>query len=106
MSSIESWLVDTITVARQTGFDDGDPVFGDQVSVRARQESGSQLVIGPDGNEVQAQHVIATVDEITVDDRVWLIGDDDQDINAARHPLAVKRARALDGSGGHFESFF
>jgi len=104
--NVRGYLKDTITVARQTDFVDGDPVFAATVTMKAREEFGSKLVVGPDGNERQSQVMIVTLLELNITDRVWLNGDDASNVDTARRPIAFRNARRKSGRGGHFETFF
>ena len=90
------YLVDTITYARQSGSDaNGDPAFGTAQTAAARVEYATKLVIGPTGNQIQCDAVVATEVELRTTDRVWLSTDDIA--GAARRPLLVKYATTPRG---------
>jgi hypothetical protein len=102
--SIRAYMVDTVTVVSVAGRSNaGDPVFGPQREISARVEDGGYLQRDSDGNELQAQHVLATEDEIKITDRLWLPGDDTSDFSASRRPLTVRYARTRTGTDGHYE---
>lgn len=100
-----SYMVDTITLADQSGVTGGNPSFGAQYTALARVESSDKKIVGADGNELQAEHVVATETEIKTTTRIWLPGDDTADATEGRRALRIKRAREDDGSGGHYEVY-
>ncbi len=105
--SFDDFMVDTITLQDETlRSATCDPVYGSpQYTACARVEDVNQLVLGQDGNEIRADHWIATRAAVTYATRIWLPGDNTADVSAARRALRVKRAREEDGSAGHYEVF-
>lgn len=99
-------LTDTVTIAAETGRSSyGDPTFGSQTTIAARVEAVDKLVIGPDGNELRAQHAVASEDEIKTTDRMWLPGDDTADTTAARRALVVRYSRFPGETAGLYEAY-
>ena len=103
--SLAGYMPDTITLADRTGVTGGTPSYGSQYTAPARVEASDKKIIGTDGNELQAEHAIATETEIKTTQRIWLPGDDTTDNTEARRALKVKNAREADGSGGHWEAW-
>lgn len=101
-----SWLIDTVTVKRQTGIDNfGDPSFGAAREVRARVETTDALVTGTDGDDKQARFVVVTAEALDVEDRIWLPGADTADATEALRPLTVKTARTKLGDYQLWEAY-
>lgn len=106
MGKIAHLLDTTITLASEASRNNyGDPTFGAQSTVAARVELTDQLVIGTDGNEVRANHVVYTETAITYTDQIWLSTADETDDNEALRPLLIKNANFPDGTVGHYEVF-
>jgi hypothetical protein len=105
--SFEDYMVDTITLQDATGVDGaGEPTYsGSKYTALCRWEQVTRLVTGPTRNEVQADDAIATTTPITWTTRIWLPGADTTDVSAAKRPKAIKHAREMDGSGGHYEVY-
>lgn len=98
--NLARWLQQTITVAEPTGSRNanGDPVFGAQVSRRARVEAKTSLVRRADGTERRSDAVVYLDQAISTGARVWLPGALTTSTNAAREVLAVASSRRLHGS--------
>lgn len=97
--NIDSWLVDTITVASRTGRDAaGDPSFGAQSEVRCRVENKRELIERQDGTQQEVDFSIATTTEIQVGDRVWLPGANPGNDSEAKQAVLVKSATIKDGT--------
>ncbi len=104
MSAIHRYMVDTITIARETAVDvKGDPSFGVAFTAKARVEHKTKFVAGQNGNTIQIDHMIATLTEIKTTDRVWLPDDDLS--TQGRRPAFVNYARRPNGDG-HYEAGF
>lgn len=105
--NVDSWLVDTITIAPFLDRDgDGDPSFGAQFTAPARVEFKQTRVVGPDGQEVVSDTRVATKQSIGTQDRVWLPGASTADTNAARLALASQNAKNHGQDLTLFEVFF
>lgn len=90
-------LTQTVTLAPQSGrTDGGDVTYGSQSTLPARIEWSKRLVIGADGNEVQADAVIVTETEIPRTSGVWL-PDDTPASDPARLILSARKAQTPDG---------
>jgi hypothetical protein len=105
MSRWAHLFTDTVTAAPEAGRTvAGDPAYGAQYTLLARVEHGSRLVVGPDGNEVTAEHSFVTDSQVPLSHRVWLPGDDTGSAAASRRIIGVKSA-AVPGGAGLFEVF-
>jgi len=99
-------LTDTVTIAHCTGVNEsGDPAFGAQTTIKARVEHGTKVLLGPSGEAIDYEQIVATCDPIAQTDRVWLPGDNTADNNAARRPITVKRATTFDGVTTLYEAY-
>jgi hypothetical protein len=109
MGRWEHILTDTVTVAAVTGIAAGAPAgdlsFGAQTTMPGRVEHKVKTLVGPDGNEVQADHVIVTESEITRGSKVWVPGDDTADANAGRRVIATQKASTPGGGDTLFEAY-
>lgn len=103
--SFGDYMVDTITLADRSGVTGGTPSYDAQYTAVARVEDSDKKIIGTDGNELQAEHVIATETAIKTTTRIWLPGDDTAKNEEARRAIKIKHAREADGSGGHYEVY-
>lgn len=93
--SISSWLVDTVTVASQTGANaSGDPSYTAQRTVRARVVEGREA--GRSQNPPAT--VVYAEEQLLVTDRLWLPGTTTTKASDARRPTLVTRARDLRGA--------
>ncbi len=96
--NIEHILTDNVVIATQSGVGQkGDPIFATQQTLKARVEYGTKSIIGQNGAQKQATHAIVTTAEIPIDARVWVPGANTSDNNAARKPIAVKKAATPSG---------
>jgi hypothetical protein len=88
----------TVVYAPPTGISvAGDPTFGAQVSIKARVEFGTKLVYGGDGTELQSEAQFSSEVEVPMGSRVWLPGDDTDDVTAARRIIAKKKCATFGG---------
>ena len=98
MGSATHLLVDTVMVADLNGRTmSGDPEFGAQRAVRCRLEDKNDLVVDPDGNELNSGHVMVTEEPINRRSRIWLPGTDTTDPNAGKRPINTVRAATPAG---------
>ena len=105
MGHLTHLLTDTVTMASEASISGyGDPVFGAQSTIAARVEPTHEIIIGTDGNSYKASHKIATEDEVTYTDRLWVPGDATGDVTAGRRPLRIDYA-TFPGGAGHYEVF-
>ncbi len=105
MPDFDHLLTDTVTVSSEASVSDsGDRVYGAQSTLPARVELKTQLVINIDGNQVKADHVVASKVKINLTDRVWLPGDDTAKVNEARRPITLKQA-SLPWGGTMYETY-
>ena len=104
--NIESWMVDTIYVASSSGSLDGygKPSYATARAVSCRVEGNSRVIPG-EQNEQQANHRIATLDEIKSDDKIWLPGDSTSDASLSKRPILITTATVKDGSQRLWEVF-
>lgn len=104
MTAIARYMVDTITIARETGVDvNGDPSFSAPFTAKARVEAVTNFTAGINDDRIQIDWAVATETEIRTTDRVWLPDDDLS--SAGRRPSSVRHARR-PGGGGHYEVTF
>jgi len=104
--NINTWLTETVTVSQIIGRGGGgDPIYGPQVTMKARIERSVRLRIGVD-NLLQDVHRMITKEAVTVGARVWFPGDNPERTNAARRPLAVQTAGNKSDTYRFYESLF
>lgn len=84
-------LNQTITVQSLDGINwaTGEPEWGPPRQVRCRVESRIQLVRKTDNTEAQSTSTVYTEEQIKLDDRVWLPGENTADPNVAHTPINV-----------------
>lgn len=106
--SIDSWLVDTISVAAATGVgNDGDPTFGTATEVVARVETERKRWYngrGGIGDEIESNHYIATLTRINWDDKIWL-PDEDPDTDEGHRPIVLEKTYNKDSSMTLYEVY-
>lgn len=109
----ERFFCHTLTLARRTGTTaKGDPTFAAQTTFRARVERSSAFVINAKGEEVAAQHVVATSTVLGFEDLVWfpsILGepaDDTTSNSAARSPVSITGATNRRGTKGLWQVYF
>jgi hypothetical protein len=97
---------DTVTIARSNGVNaSGDQTFSAPVTCKARVEHGTKLLTTGEGNTIEAEHWYTTTTEVGQDDCVWLPGDNTGSTDAARRPIAVKKAEELLGGMTLYEVY-
>lgn len=85
--NIDSWLKDTITVASMTGADGyGQPTYGEQRSIKCCVEDKLQKVVNASGQEVMSNTEIVCLENIGLQDRIWL-----PDVEKAKFDLDGER---------------
>jgi len=103
--TLKASMVTTMYYAAVSGRDgSGDPTgHAAPATMKVRLEEKHKLVKDRLGNEVVSNRQFTTEQAITIDDYLWLPGDDETDDNLARKPIAV--GKALDATGGvsHYE---
>lgn len=89
----------TITVARLVDHEriSGDPIYGDQFTMRARVERRVAIVIRADGSEAQANTQITSESELKESDRIWLPGADTSDDEVSKRPIEAAMASTPSG---------
>ena len=104
---ISGWLTRTLYLAIMTGVNDNaEPTYGTPVAVACRCEPKLQKIIDAAGQEVISDHQVVTLEEIGLQDAVWLPGADTEDPTAARMPLRTQQAVDKAGRPCFWESFF
>ncbi len=87
---LSSWMRDTITVESTPGVDVyGQAIPGKKRQVKCRLEHKLQKVVDASGQEIMSNHEIATLQNISLLDRIWLPGSDTKDATQARTPHNV-----------------
>ena len=109
----ERFFCHTLSLRRRTGANaKGDPTFGDLETFRGRVERSSSFVINPKGEEVAAQHVLATSTVLHFEDLVWfpsILGepaDDTTSNSAGRSPVSITGATNRRGTKGLWQVYF
>jgi len=102
---LRKMLRETVAIAQVTGRDSyGDPVIGEPKYVAAYVEIDRGERPGPSGGiQSETRHRIWVEDEITMDDRIWLPGEDVEEINP-RTPYTVAVYRVpMSSEISHYE---
>jgi len=103
---MRDWFVDEVVVNIESGVDIwGQPVLGQRRMVRGRLEHKLRRVVNVIGNEVMSDHEFVTDVEMNVNNRIWLPGDNVNDVNEARIPHNVHRASDKFGDTTHWVVF-
>lgn len=97
--NISDRLLNSVTRRPQTSVNgDGDPVLGVAQVLNARVEQVAQRVRrGKDGVVSESTTSVWTDVEVKDTDRLWLNGDDSNDVGKGRVPIAVEGIPDLDG---------
>ena len=83
----------------------GDPSYSTPVCAAARVEPVRKTLYSANGEEMQSEYAIYTLQQISMLDRVWLPGDSPADPTKARVPMKVYQGIDTDGSTTHYEVF-
>lgn len=82
----------------------GDRVYGDAAPVRVRQEASVQLAdTSPNGEQLMSSYRWFTLSVVSMQDHVWLVGQDPTNDALARMPKQISTIADEDGSVSHFE---
>lgn len=88
--NISSWLKQTISVASVTSVDSGGKlIYGAPRQVAARVNPSRRMVRKANGDEVQSSHRVYALEEIRINDRVWLPGLSSATVEGSKVPLAI-----------------
>ena len=98
MGRAEHLLTQSVTYSTKTGrSSDGSPTYGSQVTINARWEEKSQLVVNSEGAEVSALGRLICETEIPLLSRIWLPGYNTAVVNDSKKPIAKGKAQTPDG---------
>lgn len=67
----------------------GDPIDSPPYEIPAMIQAETDLITDPDGNEIQSEHKIVTMERVPWDSRIWL-DTDDTSKPPIRRPLKTK----------------
>lgn len=103
--ALRAMLLKTVNVRTVTAYTaDGNETLAAAVAVPAYVEvKKSDSGFGSIGREAQVQHVVITEMAITMDQRVWLPGDDPTSIDLGKKPMAIDVFNDVLGNIDHYE---
>lgn len=103
--ALRAMLLKTINVRTVTAYTpSGDETLSVAVAIPAYVEvKKSDAGMGAVGREAQVQHVVITETAITMDQRVWLPGDDPGTVEFGKKPMAIDVFNDVLGNVDHYE---
>ena len=104
--SYEAMLTQKITIATPTGKDSyGESTYSATRTIKARVENEITTTMDSSGQEKMTDHRIATLEPLTVRDRVWLPGADSSIVAQAKKPIRTESASTPSGTVSVFMTY-
>lgn len=97
--NLNSWMTDSITVATITSVNTaGEAQYTTQRTVKCRIEPKLQKVVNSEGQEIMSNHEIAMLEDIGLQDLIWLPDTTITNRHEARTAHNIARAKSKSGT--------